>query len=94
LGHGPDHFLSALARETGGQAFFPASVADLDGVFERIAEELRTLYAVGYVSRNPNRDGGWRPLAIHTSRGNLLVRHRAGYYAPKGAPGPASRLAR
>jgi len=90
----PDYFLSALARETGGQAFFPASLADLDGVFERIAEELHTLYAVGYVSRNPSRDGGWRPLAIHTSRGDLLVRHRSGYYAPKGALGSPLRLTR
>jgi Ca-activated chloride channel family protein len=91
---GPDYFLTALARETGGQAFFPASLADLDGVFERVAEELRTLYAVGFVSRNPRQDGGWRPLAIHTSRPNLLVRHRAGYYAPRGVLGSALRLAR
>jgi Ca-activated chloride channel family protein len=83
----PDYFLTALARETGGQAFFPATLTDLEGVFERIAEELRTLYAVGYVSGNPSRDGHWRHLAVHTARKNLLVRHRLGYYAPTGSRG-------
>jgi Ca-activated chloride channel family protein len=78
----PDYFLTALARETGGQAFFPAALTDLEGVFERIADELRTLYAVGYVSDNPSRNGRWRRLAVHTARKNLLVRHRPGYYAP------------
>jgi len=89
----PDYFLTALARESGGQAFFPTAVADLDGVFERIAEELRTLYAVGYVSANPATDGGWRRLAIQTARQNLLVRHRPGYYAPAPRPASAVRVA-
>jgi hypothetical protein len=58
----------------------------LDGVYGQIAEELRTLYGVGYVSSNPTRDGKWRQIAIQALRANLLVRHRSGYYASRSDP--------
>jgi Ca-activated chloride channel family protein len=87
-----DYFLTALARESGGQAFFPRAAGDLEGVFERIADELRTLYAVGYVSANPAVDGGWRRVAIQTARQNVLVRHRPGYFAPTPRPASAIRV--
>jgi VWFA-related protein len=74
-------FLSALARETGGRAYFPSALAQLDGVYDKIADELRTQYALGYVSSNTQRDGKWRRIAISTTQGKLLLRHRLGYYA-------------
>ena len=77
----PTFFLNALARETGGRAYFPSGLAQLEGVYDRIAEELRTLHGVGYVSNNPRKDGGWRKIVIQTSRTNLLVRHKLGYFA-------------
>jgi len=80
----PTYVLTALARETGGRAYFPRSLAELDGTYDRIATELRTLYGVGYVPLNPRADGGWRRIAIRTRHGNLLVRHRSGYFAPVG----------
>ncbi len=79
------HFLSALARETGGQAFFPNSLSELDGVYARVAEELRTQYTLGYVSNNARRDGKWRRIIVRTlGRGDLQVRHKIGYHAPRG----------
>jgi Ca-activated chloride channel family protein len=81
----PTYFLTALARETGGRAFFPSALADLEGTYDQIAEELRTLYGVAYISSNPARDGSWRRIQIRTLRPNLLVRHRSGYYAPAAA---------
>jgi Ca-activated chloride channel family protein len=74
-------FLTALARDTGGRSYFPAGLAQIDGVYDRIAQELRTQYALGYVSSNPNRDGKWRRIAISTAQGNLMLRHKQGYYA-------------
>ncbi len=79
----PAHFLTALSRETGGRAYFPKQLGELDGVYDRIAEELRTLYGLGYVSANPRRDGAWRRIAVETIRANLIVRHRLGYHAPQ-----------
>jgi VWFA-related protein len=74
-------FLTALARETGGRSYFPAGLPQIDGVYDKIADELRTQYALGYVSSNPMRDGKWRRIAIEITQGNLMLRHKQGYYA-------------
>jgi len=80
-----EYLVNALARETGGRAFFPSSIGELDSVYDRIAEELRTLYSVGYVSSNMRRDGKWRRIVVRVpEREGLTVRHKLGYYAPAG----------
>lgn len=80
-----EYLVNALARETGGRAFFPASIGELESVYDRIAEELRTLYSVGYVSSNARRDGKWRRIVVRVpDREGLTVRHKLGYYAPRG----------
>jgi Ca-activated chloride channel family protein len=80
-----EYLLNALTRETGGRAYFPASIGELDSVYDRIAEELRTLYSVGYVSSNVRRDGKWRRIVVRVpDREGLQVRHKLGYYAPPG----------
>lgn len=77
-------FFSALGRATGGQAHFLKSVAQLDGVYDRLAQELRSQYGLGYVSTNPARDGRWRRVVVRTpSRLNLDIRTKLGYFAPK-----------
>lgn len=78
------HLLTALSRDTGGQVYFPNSLSELDTVYDRIAEELRTQYSLGYVSSNVRRDGKWRRVVVRTpSREGLQVRHKIGYYAPR-----------
>ena len=78
-----EYLLTALARETGGRVYFPAGLNELDAVYDRIAEELRTLYSVGYVSSNPRRDGKWRRIVVRVpEREGITVRHKLGYYAP------------
>ena len=80
-----DYFLSVLGRDTGGQAYFPAGLGELSGVYDRIAEELRAEYSLGYVSSNGSKDGRWRRIGILTpGRAGLQVRHRPGYFAPRG----------
>jgi len=80
----PTYILTVLARETGGRAFFPRSLYELDSAYDGIARELRTLYGVGYVPRNPRADGGWRRIAIQPRQPNLQIRCRTGYYASDG----------
>ena len=70
-----------LADETGGAAFFPRSLLELPVAFERIAEELRRQYSIGYVSTNTDYDGRWRRLSVRTTRSGLTVRTKRGYYA-------------
>ncbi len=77
------HLLTTLARDTGGQVFFPNSLSELDTVYERIAEELRTQYNIGYVSANKRKDGKWRRIVVRVpERAELQVRHKLGYFAP------------
>ena len=79
------YLLTTLSKESGGQVHFPNSLSELDGVYERIAEELRTQYSLGYVSANARRDGKWRRIVVRVpQRDDLLIRHRVGYYAPRG----------
>ena len=77
------HLLTTLSRESGGQVFFPASLSELDSVYDRIAEELRTQYNLGYVSSNKRRDGKWRRIVVRVpDRDDVQIRHKIGYYAP------------
>lgn len=80
-----EYLLNALARETGGRAYFPNSISELESIYGRIAEELRTLYSVGYISSNARRDGKWRRIVVRVpEREGLTIRHKLGYYAPSG----------
>jgi Ca-activated chloride channel homolog len=72
-----------LADETGGRAFFPERIEDLDGVYGQIADELASQYTVGYTSKNPRRDGAWRRLVVQVTRPNVVPRTKRGYYGPR-----------
>jgi VWFA-related protein len=75
---------SSGSEDTGGQSFFPRSVSEVDGVYDRIGAELRSQYTLGYVSGNQRRDGRWRRIVVRTAREDLRVRHKIGYYGPRG----------
>ncbi len=78
------HLLTVLARETGGQAFFPAQIQELDSVYDRIAEEMRTQYSLGYVPTNQRRDGRYRRIVVRVpARDDVLLRYKIGYFGPK-----------
>ena len=74
--------MRTLAQETGGRAFFPAKIDDLNGVYTQIADELASQYTLGYTSANPRRDGAWRRIVVQVSRPNVTPRTKKGYCAP------------
>lgn len=89
--------LQQIAEATGGQAFFPGSLKELDGVYTKIAEEVAARYTLGYQS-TALPDGAWRDVDIRVTRPELKgakVRTRKGYFAPvrpgEGAGGPGER---
>ena len=49
--------------------YFPTAWPRSTACYDKIADELRTQYALGYVSSNPMRDGKWRRIAIETNQG-------------------------
>jgi Ca-activated chloride channel family protein len=89
--------LQQIAEVTGGQAFFPMSTKQLDGIYEKVAAQIRAQYSLGFTSSNTAKDGRWRRLEVRlagpASQLGLKVRARKGYYAPlRQAGGPAVAL--
>jgi Ca-activated chloride channel family protein len=56
--------INKLATETGGRAFFPASLAELPTVAQEITKDMRTQYVVGYYPTNSKRDGTVRQIKV------------------------------
>jgi Ca-activated chloride channel homolog len=87
LGDGLDlkdqQVLGALADSTGGAAFFPHTLDELDNISRTIGHDIRSRYTIGYKSTNPRQDSGYRPIRVDAQARNyrkLMVRTRAGYY--------------
>jgi Ca-activated chloride channel family protein len=77
--------LLQIAEVTGGQAFFPTSVESLKGVYEKIHDEIRAQYSMGFTSTNARQDGTWRKVEIKVIRNggkDTKIRTRKGYFAP------------
>jgi Ca-activated chloride channel family protein len=76
--------MASLATVTGGAAFLPDKLEDLDAVFRQITAELQAQYLLGYYSSDERTDGGYRRINVRVAkRSDLRVRARKGYYAPK-----------
>jgi Ca-activated chloride channel family protein len=76
--------LQQIAEATGGQAFFPLSVRNLDSVYDKVVAEIRAQYTLGYVSTNDKADGTWRKVDLKVDRADgrdYRIRARKGYYA-------------
>jgi VWFA-related protein len=74
--------LKLLATFSGGEAYFPQDVSELTAQFERVTENLRHRYIVGYTSTNSVRDGKWRSVDIHARSAGVRITSRKGYFAP------------
>ena len=76
-------YMEAMSSQTGGKAFVPARLGDLEAVFTQIAEELQAQYLLSYYSTDERADGGFRKLRVSApKRSELRLRARQGYYAP------------
>jgi VWFA-related protein len=85
-----DQILEHLAEETGGRAFFPYHVDDLDQSFQDIGDELRNQYSIAYNPANYVADGKYHKIRIETpDHKGYQVRARRGYFArANGTAGP------
>ena len=83
--------LTTLAEATGGLAFFPDSLADVDPVCVQVARDIRNQYTLGYYPTNTAKDGSFRSVKVDLippkGRGKLTVRTRTGYYAQRASHG-------
>ena len=74
--------LRQLSQETGGRAFFPSHMSELNAIYGQISDELSSQYTVGYTSKNGKRDGAWRRIVVRVNRPGLSARTKLGYFAP------------
>jgi Ca-activated chloride channel homolog len=86
-----DQILRDLAEDTGGRAFFPYHVDDLDQSFQDIGDELRNQYSIAYSPTNYVLDGRYHKIRIETpDHKGYQVRARRGYFARANANGAAA----
>jgi Ca-activated chloride channel homolog len=74
--------LTQIVEATGGQAFYPSSLKDLDASYEKVLAEIKAQYQLGYLSTNTLQDGAWRKVEIKVKRPDVKLRTRKGYFAP------------
>jgi len=77
--------LRKLSNATGGLAHFPATLADVVPLCERIAHDIREQYTLAYAPMNRKQDGAYRVIQVKAKapgHGSMSVRTRAGYFAP------------
>src|SRR6478672_7948639 len=76
--------LETIAERTGGIAFFPRTLDEVDQISSAVARDIRNQYTIGYKPTTPRSVGGYRTIRVDArapGHGKLTVRTRSGYYA-------------
>ena len=75
--------LERLAGETGGVAYFPKDLSEVDEISRAVAHDIRNQYTLGYKPSRPQSQGGFRNVRVeaHEGREKLQVRTKSGYFA-------------
>jgi len=76
--------LEIIAQRTGGLAFFPGTLDQVDEISRQVAHDIRNQYTIGYKPTNPRASGGFRAIRVEAKakgHGKLAVRTKSGYYA-------------
>jgi VWFA-related protein len=76
--------LQFISEKTGGIAFFPKSMDEVDSITRSVAHDIRNQYTLGYKPTNPKSTGGYRAIRVEAKAkgyGKLTVRTKSGYYA-------------
>ena len=75
--------LELLSTETGGIAFFPKSLEQVDQIAAEVARDIRSQYTIVYHSTKPSTEPGFRHVQVTAETkgmGKLSVRTRTGYF--------------
>jgi Ca-activated chloride channel homolog len=76
--------LEIMTQRTGGIAFFPKTLDEVDEISKTVAHDIRNQYTIGYKPTNPRGNGGFRQIRVEAkSKGHnkMTVRTKSGYYA-------------
>jgi Ca-activated chloride channel homolog len=75
--------LETVAQRTGGIAFFPKTLDEVDEISRTVAHDIRNQYTLSYKPTTPKSVGGYRAIHVEAHAkgyGKLTVRTRSGYY--------------
>jgi Ca-activated chloride channel homolog len=75
--------LETLSARTGGMAFFPPTLVDVDEISSSVARDIRNQYTISYIPTTPKGVGGYRTIRVEARARpykRLTVRTRSGYY--------------
>jgi VWFA-related protein len=76
--------LEIMTQRTGGIAFFPKTLDEVDAISRTVANDIRSQYSIGFKPTNPRGNGGFRQIRVDAKakgHGKLIVRTKSGYYA-------------
>ncbi len=76
--------LQIMSERTGGIAFFPQTLDEVDAISRTVAHDIRSQYTIGYKPATPKNQGGYRQVKVEArshGHGKLTVRTKSGYYA-------------
>lgn len=76
--------LQVMCERTGGIAFLPKTLDEVDAISRSVAHDIRSQYTIGYKPTTPKNQGGYREVKVDAkapSFGKLIVRTKSGYYA-------------
>jgi VWFA-related protein len=81
--------LNALSNASGGLAFYPKELAEVERIALDVAYEIRNQFMISYSPSNQDLDGTFRQIKVTVNApGRPSVRTRSGYYA---TPAPVKR---
>ncbi|HEX5412250.1 MAG TPA: VWA domain-containing protein [Terriglobia bacterium] len=80
MGFNGDAVLRKMCEQTGGDVIKVTKIRDTSAAFQRIADELRTQYLLGYTPSNPRTDPGFRKINVRVTHDDYKVQTRSGYY--------------
>lgn len=86
--------LQIIAERTGGIAFFPKTLDEVDSISRTIANDIRNQYAIGYKPLSPKKAGEFRQIRVEAKakgHSKLVVRTKTGYYAGAEAASSSSK---
>jgi Ca-activated chloride channel homolog len=86
--------LEILAQRTGGLAFFPKTLDEVNEISKQVAHDIRNQYTIGYKPTNPRSSGGFRQIHVEAKvkgHSKLMVRTKSGYYAGTQAAASGNR---
>ena len=86
--------LQIIADRTGGIAFFPKTLDEVDSISRTIADDIRNQYAIGYKPATPKKSGEFHQIRVEArakGHNKLVVRTKSGYYAGSESASSATR---